>query len=334
MTGCSKDKLTGSASEDFRVLIPSSAPDSAFPKRTVTFDVEVYAKEGIEKVEVRKDFQLIDSSVRSYNGATSSTYTFAFTPNRFQLGKSLNFVVVAYNRSGFTTTAPYTVRIKEAPINISMSIPATAPDTLQQLGETISFPLSVISEMPLTSITTALNGVVLDSLSKTGFADPLKTDYDFHYTPVGADAGQLLTFTFSATDAEEKVRTAAYTVFIKGVKPPKPVKVFDVSMGGQNSTTSGQFFNATAGTVHFRAGVAAISSSIDLVSFVSGASTGVNLTAPSFANNTVVYTTANSGADAVGSWPVRNATKLVRLSAFTQTDFDMVQTDNQIVDIF
>jgi len=335
LTSCVKDKLSGSGSQDFRILIPSSAPDSAFPKRAITFEIEVYAKEGLEKVEVRKDFQLVDGSVQSYDGATTSEpYTFAFTPNRFELGKSLNFVVVAYNSAGYTLSVPYTLRIKEAPINISMTIPASAPDTLQMLGEPVGFPLHVISEMPLTSITTALNGVVLDSLSKTSFADALKDDYDFHYTPADADAGQLLTFTFAATDAEDKVKTATYTVFVKGVKPPKPVKVYDVSMGGQNSTTSGQFLSSADGVAHFRTGVAAISSSIDLVSFVSGASTGVNLTAPSFANNTIIYTAANSGADAMASWPVRNATKLVRLSAFTQADFNAVQTDNQLVDIF
>lgn len=63
--------------------------------------------------------------------------------------------------------------------------------------------------------------------------------------------------------------------------------------------------------------------------------TGVNITAPSFKNAELIYTTANSGADALVSWPVRNVTQLIRLTTtVTPTAFASIVMDKEIETLF
>lgn len=334
ITSCEKSRLTEKSNENFRINVPLTVTDTIFANRAVTFDVAVIAGAGLEKVEVRKDFQLIDGTLKTYAGEKTGTYKFAFTASKFDIGKKFNFVIVAYDNEGSTTTANYSVTVKAAPVFIDIKIPATAPQNAI-LYQDIAFTVPVTSELAMKSIRVFKNGAELGNLAKTIFADPLTDQFEFAYTTTDDDAGQSLVFTFLVTDMEDKEKTASYTLLVSGEKPPRPVNSYTVRMGGQNHTDNGQFYSSGDGKTYLRAGIAAKSASVDLLSFVSGAATGVNITAPSFKNAELIYTAANSGTDALVSWPVRNATQLIRLTAaVTPAAFAAIVMDKEIETLF
>lgn len=334
ITSCEKTDVVEKSNANFRINIPTSVSDTIFANRPVSFDVEVIAGAGLQKVEVRKDFQLIDGTVKTYTDTKTGTYKFTFTASKFDIGKKFNFVIVAYDTEGSTTTANYVVNVKAAPVFIDIKIPTTAPaNTI--LYQDINFMVDVTSQLAMKSIQVLKNGVELPSLTKTTFANPLTDKFAFLYTTTDDDAGQTLVFTILVTDSEDKEKTATYSLFVKGERPPRAVQEYTILMGGQNNTSNGQFYSSADGATYLRAGVAARSASIDLLSFVSGAATGVNITAPSFANAPVIYTTANSGVDAVASWPVRNATQMIRLNpTVTAANFTAVKMDKEIEAMF
>jgi hypothetical protein len=334
ITGCKKTEAIEKSNANFRINIPPSVSDTIFANRLVSFDVEVITGAGLQKVEVRKDFQLIDGTVKTYTDTKTGIYKFTFTAGKFDIGKKFNFVIVAYDSEGSTTTANYSVTVKAAPVFIDIKIPDTAPASTI-LYQNIAFTAGVTSELPIKSIQVLKNGVEVSSLTKTTFANPLSDQFPFSYTTIDDDAGQTLIFTILVTDSEDKEKTATYSLFVSGERPPRAVQEYTILMGGQNSTDNGQFYSSADGKTSLRAGIAAKSATIDLLSFVSGAATGVNITAPSFANAPIIYTAANSGADAVVSWPVRNVTQLIRLNpAVTAANFAALKMDKEIETLF
>jgi len=332
-SSCEKETNTV---ENFKVIIPAEASKIAYVGRALSFDVSLEASSGLQKAETRIDFQPVEESEQSdFASATTGTYHFTYTPTQFDLGKKLRFVVVAYDNQGHTSTATHEVTVEEAPVNIEIMMPDDAPSTVN-LEESFEFDVSVISELDIVEISTWLNNQVIAPLTKTEFENPLIDSYRFAYTTVNDDAGTNLNFTIQVKDAEGKVKKVEYTVFVDGQRLPKPVQVFnDIMIGGQLNTENGHFLNTTTGSRHFSPGVAAISSSIDILGFVSGGATGVNLTAPSFSNATIVYSVAHSDAvNALAAWPVRNTTKLKRLTGVSPQDYNDIVMDNEIMALY
>lgn len=331
-TACEKDDP---ADEIFQVAIPADAPEVAYAGRELAFEVEITAAAGLEKVETRLNFQPVDGTVQTgFENATSGTYRFSFTPDRFDIGKNFDFVIAAYDRRGFTTTATYEVAIQEAPVNISILVPDAAPDTVDA-GTHVSFDIQVVSEMELAEIGTLLQGSAIDSLTKTRFDDPFADQYRFSYTAADEDAGRELEFTIRVTDEEEKTSEVTYPLFVLGEREPWPVIIYTAEVGSQMSTGHGHFLDLADGSVHFREGVAAISAEIDLALFYSSSTQG-NLCAPDFGNAAqFIYTQANSGQDALGLWPVRNSTELADVTAsVTEAEFEAIEKDDMLTGIF
>jgi len=334
LTSCEKEMvITG---KDFLVQLPVEAPTVAYVGRELTVPVAVSSKTGIQKVETRLNFQPLQGTTQEdYGGADTGTYLFRYTPTRFDLGKSLSFVIAAFDSQGYTRTTNYTVKVEEAPVHITITFPEEIPESID-VGESLSLQVQVVSELPMQEIATLVNGVLVDDLTKSTFSDPLQDNYLVAYTPADAEAGRPLELRVRVTDNEGKVKEAAVTLTVTGTPAGKALKVFNgIYLGGQNSTEHGHFLDATAGKVYMRQGVAAISDQIDLLCFISGASTGVNVTAPNFSNAAqFIYTVANSGDDALANWPVRNATKLKRLENDGQAAFDALEEDTQLKELY
>lgn len=318
--------------QTFKVDIPSGTPEVAYVGRELTFDVALNAASGLQKAEVRMDFQQVEGSEQSdYANSTTGIYHFSYTPTEFDLGKRLSFVIVAYDSRGFTTSATHEVMVEEAPVNIEIQIPEDAPSTTSP-EELIEFDIQVSSELDIKEISTSVNGAIIEDLTKTNFDNPRLDFYHLAYTTNNDDAGTELVFTIQVTDVENKVKTAEYKIVVDGNRVPKPVVEFrDVMLGGQKSTENGHFLNTTTGSTHFSDGVAAISETIDLLFFVSGSSTGKNITAPSFSNSAIVYSVNQSDeVNALAAWPVRNDTKLKRLTGVSPEDFEAIVLDSEI----
>ncbi|WP_257666469.1 hypothetical protein [Parapedobacter tibetensis] len=319
----------------FNVVLPPGLPTTAYAGRELAFDVGVEASAGLEKIEVRMDFQSVAGSEKnSFENASSDTYSFLFTPTRFDIGRNLTFVIVAHDKRGYTTTATHHVTVEEAPINISMLLPSELPETIF-IDEHLEFEIQVVSEMEIRKIETLLHGMAIDSLTQTEFADPFATDYRFSFSPGNDDAGMELVFTVRVTDEEEKTAEVTYTVTVDGDRAPQPIITYTAELGSQMSAEHGHFLNLATGSVHFRQGVAAISADIDLLLFYSSSTRG-NLAAPDFQNAAqFIYTAANSGDDALGEWPTRNNTKLANVtSSVTEAAFEAIEKDDALISIF
>jgi hypothetical protein len=333
--GCRKQELQTAGDEPFRVLLPVDAPAVAFPNRPLAFDVDVYAEKGIERVEVRQNFQVVPGSEMLFaDKPTAAVYPFRLLVDRTALGRVYNFVIVVHGADGHTATAGYQVSIQEAPVHISVPLPEDLPAEAV-FGDEIRFSTRIVTEMPFKSIRSYVNDVEIEALAVYDFPDPVTDEYTFSYEIGEEDIGETLNFRISVTDEEEKVFHAPFTVVVGGVRPPRPVKVYnDFVLGAQLNTDFGHFLNTKAATAHFSPGIAPISAGIDLLTFFSG-STGVNMTAPSFANAPIVYSVAHSNAtDALAAWPVRNNTALIRLSGVTESQFGTIATDHDIIALF
>lgn len=335
IAGCKEEKIDAS-SMPYRIELSTDAPEVGYPNRAVKFPVQLFVADGIMKAEIRQDFRVIAGSEQTFEGRPTATeYLFEFVPKRSDLGRTLNFTVVVYGSQGHTDTTPYKLTIQEAPLNIQLMLP-DEPPIEAEVGDVLAFDIGVTSELALRQIQTLLDGTELPELKQTEFENPLHVQYPFTYTVTEDAIGKTLTFTFRATDMEEKVQEATYVVEVQGTRPAQPVNVYeDVLLGGQRSTENGHFLNTETGQAYFSPGVAAVCAEIDLLHFVSGSATGVNIAAPSFANAPIVYSAAHSNAtDALSAWPVRNATELKRLDGLSSSDFEALSTDDQVVHLF
>lgn len=335
ITGCKEEKIDAS-SMPYRIDLSTDAPEVGYPNRAVRFAVQLFVADGITKAEIRQDFRVLEGSEQAFDGhPDTAEYLFEFVPKRSDIGRTLNFAIVAYGSQGNTGTAVYKLRIEEAPINIQFVFPDELP-TEAEVGDELSFNVTVTSEMALNQLQVFMDNQELTELRQTEFEDPLNVQFPFAYTISTDDIGNTLNFVFRATDNEEKIQEANYGVAVNGTRPASPLKEYeDMLLGGQRNTENGHFLKTKTGQTYFSPGVAAICAEIDLLLFVSGAATGVNITAPSFANASIVYSAAHSNAtDALSAWPVRNATQLKRLAGMSSSDFKTLSTDEEVVQLF
>lgn len=320
-----------------KVALATNLPTVAYTNREITLNAFIDAAAGLDSIEVFKGSELLKQSIKVFTGnTTSDNYEFKYTANAADLTKKeLVFYIVAYDKAKRAALASHSLKVETAPVNINLEIPGTAPTTIY-LNESADFEIAVVSEYPLKSIHTSKNGAIVPELTQDTFTDPLKTSYRLNYTYKASDADQLLSFVVTAKDSEDKEKTITYQLLVNSFAKPVPVKSFSVQMGGQNNTQFGHFLNSTAGTAHLRGGAAAISANLDLIFWIS-ASTGINIASPTVSNAaSAVYTVANSGAtDALQNWPVRNDTRLGRVtSKVTPAKFASIANDNEIVALY
>ncbi len=334
---CTEDSLEKfGVDSKLYVKLPETAQVIAFPNKEINFLAEVYAEAGITKVETKVDFETVDGSVLQLNGAEkNTTYPFNYTPTDEDLGKTLKYDFVVYDKNGFTSKTTYSVKIQLEPVVMEFTFPENLPDTLN-IGDTLEFEIQITSEDDLAKIETIFNDAELPGLTVTSFSNPISTTYQFNYEIQLEDGGQDITFLFRATDIEGKFKEEAFSLFIVGQAFPKiMISHSDVTLGMQSNTTVGPFIDLETNSVYTVPNAKLMSSAIGLGALQSG-KTGINLFAPSYTNAKYVYKESAFGDDNILTWAVRNETELRKVSStiISEADFNQINDDRLVLSAF
>ncbi|MEP0366906.1 MAG: hypothetical protein ABJN36_11190 [Cyclobacteriaceae bacterium] len=332
---CGEDESLESIGDPvFYVLVPDTAPESAFPNRELSFPVEVQAEAGLEKVELKMDYQTLDGFTQtSFETEKGGTYNFSYTPVDEDIDQTLEFVIVAYDKKGYTYDVTYSLQVIKEPVNIIFTFPGDLP-TSAEVEDEIAFNIQITSEDALAKVETILDDTVLDDLTAESFDDPFVTSYSFSYTVAAADAGKNITFTYRVTDVDLKKDEATFTIFVEAPREAEPINIYtDVVMGMQSNTTDKQFIDLSTATVYTIHEGYENSELVDIGTFRSGSS-GINLFGPIYSNAAqFIYTEGGYGDSWLGNWSTRNNTEARRIApeVMSAAVFDGITDDDELI---
>ena len=332
LCGCSNDddvvQLIQKATIKFEKT--GTEPVLAYPGDVLSFSVDMTASAGIKKVITILDGVEVSGSAKDYpNGTDSGSYSAAYTVQTGEVGKTLNFIIEAYDENGKKSTAEYIVYVQAARPNIEIKIPDTAPQSVTS-GDVIQFDVEVTSEFALKHITTYLGTSEIAGLRKETFSDPNSDSYSFAYTTTDLDAGQTLTFVFEVMNENGSVEKIEYQVEVVRAAELDINEFYSLQIGAQSSTIAGPYLNTTAGEIYARIGAAAKSASIDIMLFYSNSSYGYYFVSPS---DTTIETIFGGANDPISGWTQRNNTKIKDL-VITPTDFLAINSANAIKTLY
>ena len=249
-------------------------PVIAYPGTELSFSVEMTGTAGIKKVVTMLDSQEIPGSAKEYPGNTDKdSYSVSYTIKSEEVGKTLNFVILATDNEEKKSTAEYVVYIQAAKPEIEIKIPDTAPETVTA-GEVVTFDIEITSATTLRSIKTYLEGLEITDLTKETFENPNSDTYVFSYTTTDLNAGQTLSFTFEVMDANGGIVRSEYSIEVTRAVELDINEFYTLKIGAQASTDAGPFLNTTNGEIYVRDGAAAKSANIDITLFYSNGSYG------------------------------------------------------------
>ena len=81
LAACESEAIDEIGNPEFYVQVPTTAPETAFPNKVISFPIEVYAGAGLEKVELKVDFQTLDGSeITSFDDPKHYQYQFSYMP--------------------------------------------------------------------------------------------------------------------------------------------------------------------------------------------------------------------------------------------------------------
>lgn len=334
---CDTEAIDEIGNPVFYVQVPTTAPETAFPNKVISFPIEVYAEAGLEKVELKVDFQTLDGSeITSFDDPKHYQYQFSYKPTNADLGSTQEFAVVAHDKRGFTYDVSYLVEVVLEPVNMEFTLPEILPDTLE-VGDTLDFEVQIKSEDELDKIETLLYDNPIEGLTVSSFENSFAHTYHFQYVLVSEDGGKDVTFTFRATDDELKSDEISYTLFVIGERVPLAIDThLDVVLGMQGNPEVGPFIDLSENVIYTVPEAKANSANVDMGTFRSGSS-GINLFAPTYSNAAqFIYNTTNWGDDWLGNWTVRNSLEIRRVSAelMTSDDFYAIADDKLILETF
>lgn len=304
-------------------------PVIAYPGTILNFSVEMIGTNGIKKVVTMLDSQELVGSVKEYPDNTSKdSYDVSYTIKTEEVGKTLNFVILAYDSEEKKSTAEYIVYIQAAKPNIEIKIPETAPESIIT-GETVDFDIEITSETTLRSIKTYLDGGEITELSKDVFDDPNNAIYSFSYITTELNAGQTLTFTFEVMDANGSIVRNEYSIDVIRATELDINEFYNIQIGAQASTDMGPFLNTVTGEIYERAGSTAKSANIDIALFYSNSTYGYYFVAPSDVTIEAIFKTP----DPIAEWPQRNDTKLKTME-ITAEEFLSINSREMIQNLY
>ncbi|MBD3590062.1 hypothetical protein [Bacteroides sp. GM023] len=304
-------------------------PVIAYPGTELSFSVEMAATAGIKRVVTVLDSQEIPGSAKEYPENTEKdSYSVSYTIKSEEVGKTLNFVILAYDNEEKKSTAEYAVYIQAAKPEIDTKIPDTAPETVTA-GEVIAFDIEITSTAALRSIKTYLGDVEITELSKEIFENPNSDTYAFSYTTTDLDAGQTLSFAFEVMDANGGIVRTGYSVEVTRAVELDINEFYGLQIGAQTSTDAGPFLNTTNGEIYVRDGAAAKSADIDITLFYSNGSYGYYFVSPSDASIEAIF----KAPDAITTWEHRNSTKL-KVIQITPDEFLAINSTEMIQNLY
>lgn len=304
-------------------------PVIAYPGTELNFSVEMAATAGIKRVVTMLDSQEIPGSAKEYPENTEKdSYSVSYTIKSEEVGKTLNFVILAYDNEEKKSTAEYAVYIQAAKPEIDTKIPDTAPETVTA-GEVIAFDIEITSAAALRSIKTYLGDAEITELSKEIFENPNSDTYAFSYTTTDLDAGQTLSFAFEVMDANGGIVRTGYSVEVTRAVELDINEFYGLQIGAQTSTDAGPFLNTTNGEIYVRDGAAAKSADIDITLFYSNGSYGYYFVSPSDASIEAIF----KAPDAITTWEHRNSTKL-KVIQITPDEFLAINSTEMIQNLY
>lgn len=304
-------------------------PVIAYPGTELNFSVEMAATAGIKRVVTMLDSQEIPESAKEYPENTEKdSYSVSYTIKSEEVGKTLNFVILAYDNEEKKSTAEYAVYIQAAKPEIDTKIPDTAPETVTA-GEVIAFDIEITSAAALRSIKTYLGDAEITELSKEIFENPNSDTYAFSYTTTDLDAGQTLSFAFEVMDANGGIVRTGYSVEVTRAVELDINEFYGLQIGAQTSTDAGPFLNTTNGEIYVRDGAAAKSADIDITLFYSNGSYGYYFVSPSDASIEAIF----KAPDAITTWEHRNSTKL-KIIQITPDEFLAINSTEMIQNLY
>lgn len=304
-------------------------PVIAYPGTELSFSVEMAATASIKRVVTMLDSQEIPGSAKEYPENTEKdSYSVSYTIKSEEVGKTLNFVILAYDNEEKKSTAEYAVYIQAAKPEIDTKIPDSAPETVTA-GEVIAFNIEITSAAALRSIKTYLGDAEITELSKEIFENPNSDTYAFSYTTTDLDAGQTLSFTFEVMDANGGIVRTGYSVEVTRAVELDINEFYGLQIGAQTSTDAGPFLNTTNGEIYVRDGAAAKSADIDITLFYSNGSYGYYFVSPSDASIEAIF----KAPDAITTWEHRNSTKL-KVIQITPDEFLAINSTEIIQNLY
>lgn len=329
--GCSDDDDNVQQVQNATIKFEKTSPEPviAYPADILNFSVNMTASAGIKRVVTMIDSKEIPGSAKEYSdSAEKESYAVSYTVQAAEVGKTLNFVIEAYDRDGKKSTAEYIVYIQAAKPNIDITIPAEAPETVTS-GDVIQFDVAVTSEFALKYIKTYLGGTELTNLSKDVFSDPNSDLYSFSYTTTDIDGNQTLTFTIEVMNENGSIVRSEYQVAVERAVVLDIHEFNGVKIGAQNCVDAGPYFNSVTGEVSFQDGAGAKSADIDLTFFYSGGSNAFMLVSPSDITMDAIFIKG----DPIKNWTTRNDTKLKKLT-ITPDEFLALNSTASIQDVY
>lgn len=306
-------------------------PVIAYPGAVLNFSVEMTATAGIKRVVTMLDSEEIPESVKDYPDNTDKgSYSVSYTVKAVEVGKTLNFVIVAYDKDENKSTSEYTVYIQAAKPDIDIRIPETAPQSVAA-GEVVAFDIDVTSAAALLSIKAFLGGAELTDLRKETFENPNSDAYTFSYASTDLDAGQTLSFTIEVMDANGGVVRSDYKIEVTRAVELDINEFYNIKIGAQTSPDAGPFLNTVNGEVYIRDGATAKSATIDITLFYSSnASTaGYYFVAPSDPSIEAIF----KAPDPITGWTQRNDTKLKTME-MTSEEFLAINSKEMMENLY
>jgi hypothetical protein len=302
----------------------SNSPLIVFPGTEFTLTVKMNGSNGINKMLTTLNEVELANSYTEYEVALDSTeYSFSYLVNVSETGKSLNFVIKAYDNDGNLSIYEHLVYVMAAQPDINIEIPGTAVNEVALL-DTIRFDINVNSNDDLLCIKTYLDNSELEYLTKVEFTDPKNDVYHFEFVTTQINAGKTLHFVFEVSDINLNSVRANYSVRVLQSQNADFRIFTDVIIGAQNNNTYGQYLNTTAGEVYLCAAVSE-PDNIDIALFYSANTTALYYISPAHENISFVAALNNC----ISAWGVKNSTSM-KLISMSQNDFANIASAEEI----
>ncbi len=340
---CQSDKTDTPETDgpEISIKLTSEAPVNARPGEEVSYTFSVAYGKGLAEAVASLDKQEIAGSKATFNNSpVEDTYSFSYTPDATQTGKTLDFVVTVTGTDGALKTSDVPLYVLAAEADIKIIVPDDAPES-HEIGTDLAFTVRVTSGTDIRSIKTLKNSTELPELTMETFTDRKNVDYAFTYSPTAIDAGAPIIFTFQVMDTNGNIVSQNYTVTFTKPESAEINEFHGIIMGAQLNKEYGPFLDASEGKVYQVKDSHLYCEVIDFAIIYSG-SNGIIFCAPSdetsmpaIYNTTNVSKVGGSDEDVVTNWNKRNTSTFKNLTdEVSAEDFATIATAEEIESIY
>lgn len=324
-----------------KIGLISEPPVMARPGDKVEYTFSISCENGLKEVSAMLNNEILEGSTTTWTDApVSADWSFSYVVKDEDAGNTLDFSAVVSSADGLRKSYDVPLYVQAAEADIQISVPEDAPEEWN-LGEELSFSVSVVSATDIRQIATYKNGNVLEELTMTEFEDRRNVAYPFSYMPEVTDVGAETSFRFEVMDVNGNIVSAEYSVSIVRPASDEISEFFGVTIGYQRNAT-GSFFDAQNGTVYVFDGCHLHCEEIDMLFFYSNSGgAGMSITDATTVNAENICNAATIGAmggtdeDIVTNWLTRNATYFKNLSDEVDNEtFASIYTEKEIIDLY